>query len=182
MTEKQYTIIGACSFVFGLLLCSYLNGWLIVRFPSYLNDIDQFYATTVISKKKVTLFVWHHDQWHKETTELLWSRDHTKNIESLVNAWLTLLEDEGLLTAQITLQSVLLASHDTHAYLSFDHTFLPQNNATRVKWRYVESLLKTVRENDIPISHVYLLVQHQPMEDYHLDFSNPWSIAGFMSE
>jgi hypothetical protein len=134
----------------------------------------------MMSKKKVTLYFWKHDQWRKETTQLLWSENLDTNIETLCKAWLTLLEDEGLITTPVRLQSVLLSPSKSQAYLSFDRNFLPQDGPVYDKWLRVEALLKTIRENDISLSHIQFLVDHQPMLDYHLEFSNPWSVTGFL--
>lgn len=180
MMKKMYALIAGCTFILGLITCAYLNNWIIIRFPSYLNDIDNFYTNAATSKKKVTLFFWKHDQWRKETTHLSWSQDQEKNIEAITKAWLSLLEDEGLITTPVRLQSVLLSPPKTQAYLSFDRNFLPQEGPVYDKWLRVEGLLKTIRENNISLSHIQFLVDHQPMSDYHLEFSNPWSVAGFL--
>ena len=177
----MYALLIVCSFGFGIIVCAYLNNWIIIRFPSYANDIAQFYTASHKSKKKVTLFFWKHDQWRKESTQLLWSEDTATNVEAITKAWLTLLEDEGLITTPVRLQSVLLSPSKTVAYLSFDRNFLPQDGPTYAKWLRIESLLKTIRENDITLSHIQFLVDQQPMFDYHLDFTNPWSITGFLT-
>jgi hypothetical protein len=181
MIKKTYALITGCSFFIGILLCAYLNNWIIIRLPSYSHDVNQFYTAENISKKKVSLFFWKHDQWRKETTQLLWSEDTQKNIETLIKAWFTLLEDEGLITTPVRLQSVLLSPTKTHAYLSFDRNFLPQDGPTYEKWLRIEGLMKTIRENDIALSHIQFLVDQQLMPDYHLEFSNPWAIGGFLS-
>ncbi len=181
MMNKTYALISGITFILGILLCALLNNWIIFKLPSYSKTAEQQHATPITSKKKVTLFFWKHDQWGKETTQLLWSQDQDKNIEAVCKAWLSLLEDEGLITAPVRLQSVLLSPPKTLAYLSFDRNFLPQDGPIYAKWLRIEGLLKTIRENDITISHVQFLVDQQPMFDYHLEFSNPWAISGFLS-
>jgi hypothetical protein len=45
----------------------------------------------------------------------------------------------------------------------------------------IEGLLKTLRENDIKIQRIHFLLHHQPLVDYHLDFSHPWPLEGFLN-
>jgi len=179
MTKQWYALF-AGAFIIGLITCAYLNNWIIIRLPYRSNVNEQWYTAPTTSKKKVTIFFWKHDQWRKEMTQLIWHQEHEKNIETITKAWLSVLEDEGLITTPARLQSVLLSPPKTLAYLSFDRNFLPPDGPTYDKWLRIEGLLKTIRENNIPIAHVQFLVDQQPMSDYHLDFSNPWSVAGFL--
>jgi hypothetical protein len=179
MNLKNYLLISALTFLLGLFTYAYLNHWIILRFPSRTQQ-EESQAAPATSKKKVSLFFWKHDQWRKETTQLTWYQEPDKNIESLTRAWLGVLEDEGLVTTPVRLQSVLLAPSKSHAYISFDRNLLPQDGPIHQKWLRIEALLKTIRENDIPLTHIQFLVDHQPMIDYHLEFSNPWPIGGFL--
>ena len=181
MTPKSYAITSACTFLLGLLAYAYLNHWIVLRFPSRTQNQEQSLNAPATGKKKVSLFFWKHDQWRKETTQITWYHENDKNIESITKAWLSVLEDEGLITTPVRLQSVLIAPSKSHAYVSFDRNLLPQDGPAHEKWMRIEGLLKTIRENDIPITHVQLLVDHQPMVDYHLEFGNPWPIGGFLA-
>lgn len=181
MTPKNYYSLGVFCGLAGMLFCAYLNNWIIIRFPSYTRDITALYDASSMSKKKVTLFFWKYEQWCKESTQILWSQETERNLALIIKAWLTLLEDEHLITTPVRLQSVLLSPNKTQAYLSFDRNLLPANCSIYSKWLYIEGLLKTIRENGIGISHIQLLVDQQPMTDYHLEFSNPWPINGFLS-
>ena len=97
----------------------------------------------------------------------------------LINAWLSLLEEEHILTKKTMLQSALITVSG-HAYLSFDHNILSKEEIIFRKWMLIEGLLKTIAAHDIAITHVQFLVQHQPLHDAHLDFSLPWPLYGFM--
>lgn len=179
MTLKNYLIISSITFLLGLLTYGYLNSWIVLRFPSRAQNQEQSQAAPATSKKKVSLFYWKHEQWRKETTQMTWYQEPDKNIESITKAWLSVLEDEGLITIPVRLQSVLIAPSKSHVYISFDRNLLPQDGAIYEKWLRIEALLKTIRENGIQVTHIQFLVDHQPMVDYHLDFSNPWPVAGF---
>ena len=180
MNRKTYVIIYLCTFLLGLITYAYLNNWIVLRLPSR-TQYQEPSQTAPTSKKKISLFYWKHDQWRKETMQLSWYQESDKNIESVTKAWLGILEDEGLITTPVRLQSVLLAPSKTHAYISFDRNLLPQDGPIYEKWLRIEALLKTIRESDIPLTHVQFLVDHQPMIDYHLEFTNPWPITGFQS-
>lgn len=167
------------AFLMGLFFVCYVNDWLIVRLPAILAHHGQN-AHTHVRKKNIKLSYYHADNWHHENVALIWSTDVTQTIHHLVSAWLALLEENGIVKSKLTLQTVLLATHGTEALLSFDGNFLPQEASTYTKWMLVESLLKTLRDNDIPIKTVRLLVHHQPLLDNHIDFTTrAWPVTGF---
>jgi len=124
---------------------------------------------------------WHKKKWNKEKIDLLWTNDKAKNIQYLINSWLALLDQEDVMPKKVSLQAVLLSSCANIAYLSFDRNPFSENSTTYEKLMLIEGLLKTVRENDVKLQSVHFLVHHQIMGDYHLDFSNPWPIHGFLS-
>ena len=134
------------------------------------------------ARRKATLIFWHHDRWEKEMVDLVWPTDTAQAITYLLNSWLTLLDEEHITEQKITVQSVLLANNGTQALISFDRTPLAKESSTCAKWLLLEGLLKTIRENGIAITNVVFLVRHQPLRDYHLDFSNPWPIDGFFDK
>ena len=47
------------------------------------------------------------------------------------------------------------------------------------KWHLIESLLKTIKESELGIKFINLLVNNKPLEDTHLSFIQPWPIEGF---
>ena len=135
-----------------------------------------------VAKKDVWLMYWHNKKWNKEKIQILWSNDKAKNIQYLVSSWLNLLEEELVIKKKISLQTVLLTSSGNIAYLSFDRNIFSRKYSTHEKLMLIEGLLKTIRENDITLQGIYFLVHHQIMDDYHLDFSNPWPLYGFLQE
>lgn len=134
------------------------------------------------SKKQVNLIFWQNNQWKTESHDLLWTRDKQQDLHRLINAWLTLLHEENNMKKKITLHTLLLSASDQTAYLSFDSDPLSKESATYDKWLFIEGLLKTIRENNISLQQIQLLVQHQLMQDSHLDFSKPWPINGFLEQ
>jgi len=181
MQNKYFIAIVIASFIFGSLFFSIYHGWIIVRYPSYKSEVKQSLRSMKSSKKKVLLEYWHKKKWNKEKIDLLWTDDKSKNIQYLINSWLTLLDEEGAMKKKVSLQAILLSSSGNKAYLSFDRNPFSKGCLTFDKLMWIESLLKTLRENGVQLQSVYFLVHHQIMEDYHLDFSNPWPICGFLN-
>ena len=176
LTTKKYIILSATSFIAGILFCALYNQWIIIQLPSFSPRSTQ---SSAINRKKIVLHYFHNDKWKTETQEHLWSENTPKNISQLVNAFLTLLNEEKIIGKKTTLQSVLLSKSGT-AYLSFDHNIFSKEDTIFKKWMILEGLLNTIRTNTISIQNVQFLVQHQQLNDPHLDFSMPWPIEGFM--
>jgi len=159
------------------LLFAFSNNWIIIRLPQSHTKVPDLQR---ISKKRVTLWFWHHNRWQHENSELLWSANPSLNITQLMNGLLALFDEEQLLPKKTTLQSVTLNALGTCAFISFDRTPLDKQSSIHTKWMMIESIIKTIRENKIPIQSLQFLSHHQPMHDMHLDFSHPWPISGFL--
>lgn len=174
---QKMSIIVSISFFTGFLFFAVYNQWIIFYAPWHKNIMTV--SSEIIQKKQVTHHYFHGDKWKTEKQEMLWQESIEKNIFHVINAWLALLDEEHLTTKKTTLQSALVTSSGT-VYLSFDHNILGKEDTIFKKWMLVEGLLKTIVSNGIAITHVQLLVQHQPLQDAHVDFSMPWPIHGFI--
>jgi hypothetical protein len=164
----------------GFILFAYTQQWIVFRFPNR-NMITTSHSDHSAQKQKVTLAYWHANKWHTETKELLWTTALEKNCFYLINTWLALLEDETIMDRKISMQSALLSSNNSELYISFDRSPFNHQESTHTKWMWVEGLLKTLRENHLPISRVHFLVHHPPLIDDHLDFTSAWPINGFLT-
>ena len=171
-------IASIVAFLGGFVFFAWYHNFIIIKtsFKSYTLENSE-----LAERKTVTLFTYRADRWHSEQKELLWSSQLHKAITSLVTSWLLYLEEEQNTAKKVTLQSVVLSPSEQELYVSFDRNPLNKESSTFEKLMWVESLLKTLRENDIKVHSVYLLVHHQPLHDYHLDFSRAWPITGFVS-
>jgi len=179
MSSKNYIFFSAVFFLLGTLLLAYNRGWVIFRFPSYKTEVAQTVKQLRAHKKKVKLIFWHKKRWNNEVVEILKTDDAAYTLQNLVNSWLTLLDEEKIMKKKVTLQSALL-SENKEAYLSFDRNPFDETDMTYAKWMWIEGLLRTIKESGIPMQNINFLVHHQPMQDYHLDFSNPWPLSGFL--
>ncbi len=148
---------------------------IICMYPMHTIEKD----TNTQTKKSVSLYYWKQDRWNRENVEIVWLASVEDRIKTLINSLLTVLEEENLITKKASVQSVSLNQKATYAYVSFDRSFLNKEHSTNSKLMLIESLLKTLRENDISLNYVQFLVRHEPMNDQHLDLSYPWPLHGF---
>ncbi len=136
--------------------------------------------TTNCHKQSVKIYFWKNQHWEFEKIEILWSNNLSTNLTNLTQAWLNQLEEEHLTRHKITLQSAMVSPNNQVAYLSLDQRPFPKQASTHQKLYLFESLLKTLRENNMKVSQVQLLLRHQTYLDPHLDFNRPWPISGFI--
>ena len=176
MNKRHTIILSSAGFFLGTLFFALYQEWIIIRYP-WRTKLHQQHLHT---KKTAPLTFWHNGAWHTETQELIWSESVAHNVQYLVTSWLTLLQEEEVTDKKITLQSAALSPSGQEAYLSFDRNLLPKECSSYEKWMRIEGLLRTMRENDIQLQGVHILVHHQPLQDPHLDFSNPWPLTGFL--
>lgn len=182
LSWKYFTACCICACLSGLGYFAYNQQWFIIQLPRANNSFEDETKKIFISKKVVKRIFWHNDRWHTEETELLWSDTKVaENLMRLITSWLTLLDEEKVMEKKVSLQSVVLSPSGLDAYCSFDRNPFNKNNATYEKLMWIEGLLKTIRENGIKIQQVLFLVHHQPLHDFHLDFSNPWPMSGFIN-
>lgn len=175
--SKVHILISTGSFLAAFLFFAIYNQWIIFRSP--FSRYADIISSEIIQKKSVVFHYFHADKWKTEKQEMLWQQNKEKNIFHVINAWLALLDEERLMVKKTTLESAIVTPSGI-AYLSFDHNVLSKEETIFKKWMLIEGLLKTITLNDIAITHVQFLVQHQPLQDVHLDFSMPWPIHGFV--
>ena len=79
----------------------------------------------------------------------------------------------------MALQSAAITFDNQELIISFDRPPWNKENSTYEKWMTVEGFLKTIKNIDPSIKKVRFLMNQQPLQDPHLDFTNAWSIGGF---
>jgi hypothetical protein len=180
MSINKFFLAGLFScFLAGIVLLAIKKELIILNF-SQLNNKNKI-EPVLFFKKKAIIWYTKNDCWHSEDTDLLWSQDQAQNINNLIQNWLCLLEEEKIINQKISLQSSMISQTGQIIYLSFDHNFLNKDLSSYQKLLIIESLLKTLRANQMTQTLVQFLVQHQMMRDNHLDFSNPWPLNGFLN-
>lgn len=175
---KHYIVISTTAFLSGFLFFAVYHQWIIFA-PPWQKDVFVSSSET-IQKKQIILHYFHGDKWKTEKQEMLWQETIEKNIFHIVNAWLALLDEEHITLKKTALQSALVTASGT-VYLSFDRTIFNKEEMIFKKWMLIEGLLKTIRSTNLNITHVQLLIQHQQLQDIHIDFSMPWPVHGFIA-
>lgn len=177
---KQYLLITMTSLLAGITFFMYQQGWIVLNLPKVNGSYTLFKQDkNKLIKKNINLFFWQNEKWHKESTEIIWSDSISQNCFIIVSNWLNILDEEKIIDKKISLQNALSSSNEQEIYLSFDRVLFNDESSTFDKLMLIESLLKTLRDNDIEIKKVNFLVHNQEMRDNHLDFSHSWTITGF---
>lgn len=181
MNKRWYISLCFGAFCVGLFLVAYQQQWIIFQFPPSMQP-SFFISKAAAAKKNVIVFVYNQDHWSTEKKELLWPTNKREQVEQLIFAWIALVDEELPDSKKITLQKVMLTPDEQSIYISFDRSPLNKEWSALRKLNHLESLLKTIRENTIELRSVYWLVQHQPLQDTHLDCSQSWPIDGFIKK
>lgn len=177
MRYKYFIFISFITFTAGILFYLIYNNWIILYHPNLRQDTYNIAA----NKDQVTLFFMNNNQWQKEQKELILSGDKSQAIQAIIISWLNLLSEEKIDQKRVQLESVALSPEENELFISFNRTPFEPESSTYDKLIWIESLLKTFRENNINLQSVRFLVHHQPMSDSNLDFSDSWPIAGFLN-
>ncbi len=127
-----------------------------------------------MKKKTVSLWREKNNTWIQESVQLLWSDNQKENLKTLTTAWLLWLEDEHVLTKKIVIESIIFSPSGYEMYVSFNHNPFDNSWSIHKKESFINALLKSYKENRCTASLCYFLVRHQPLQDTHLDFSEPW--------
>src|SRR5258708_24497369 len=146
--KPRLTFLLALGLTSSLIFLAWQREWIIIQLPS-LNTPPP--APHSADKRPVTLFFSSHERWVQEKVEVIWSEtDTTQTIKYLVDRWLTLVDEERFTESKVSLQSALMPSAQ-EVVLSFDRSPFDPESTTITKWLWIESLLKTLRDNSIKI-------------------------------
>ncbi|HSW75799.1 MAG TPA: hypothetical protein VLG50_02050 [Candidatus Saccharimonadales bacterium] len=175
-----YFVVSLLLVAMGCLFFLYQESWIVFSFPQK-QSLHALTNQQKINSKEVSLWIWNNRKiLKKETTEIMYGQDITQNIKILLNNWFLFLEEEGLTDKQIFVQSVALSPAGHEAFISLNQYPFDKSASTFQKLMLIESLLKTLQENKIPITAIRLLVHHQPLQDDHLNFDTAWPIQGYL--
>ncbi|HEV2916495.1 MAG TPA: hypothetical protein VGW78_02005 [Candidatus Babeliales bacterium] len=177
MKIHYYVLLCVISIVVGVGIFCISHELIVIYIPKY--SLSTYNKSTPTRTMK--LYYWQEGIWHEQVIDSLAFSDIQEYITTLLSAWLVMMHEEQLFPYPIGLQSVLCSVHGDTVYLSFNGTFIQRNKSTYHNLMLVESLLRTLRENNIDaIRYCRFLVNHTPMIDTYFDFSQPWPIEGFI--
>ena len=176
MNNKNYIIICLAAFGLSVLLFAYHREYIILNFK---NNIEQSSTIATAQKQNIILHFWQHNNWHSEQVPVLFSENSVANLQQLVSRWAQLLQEEKITKKKVVLQSATISFDTQELIISFDRVPWNKENSTYEKWMTIEGLLKTIKTVDPAIKRVRFLINQQPLQDTHLDFTNAWPLNGF---
>lgn len=172
ITKLFFGALGS-SFIAGIFFFCIYQEWLIV----YWNKPHTITRSEHSSQKKtVTLYRPHHDGWTTEAVELLMPSHEQDSMKVLLNAWLSWLTEEQILSKKVQIESILYSPSGYELYLSFDQTPFVAHWSIRQREQFLYALLKTLRKNGCTASLLYFLVHHKSLQDPHFDCSQAWNM------
>lgn len=173
------TIVSILCLIIGGLFFLIQQNWVLIHW-----SFGKTYHTPVIKKdatwrKPIKLYFWKNEKYNTEDATILWNdQNTTHNLKQIVQHWLICNQDEKNIKPSTTHEGVVLSTFG-QAYLSFNQSILSKEWSIHKKWSVLESLFKTIRTTDIQVQALVFLVNNEPMEDDHIDFSQPFPIGGY---
>ncbi len=174
-----FTSLALAALFSGILFFCVYQEWLIVSWHVPKNSFITSEQKT-LERKTIKLTVWKQENWYQEESIVVWETNQKAQLKTLIAEWLTLAYEEKILEKKITIENVLLSPSGNDSYISFSDTLFEKKWSTYKKLHLIESLLKSIRENNIKIQKIFFLMKDQPLIDVDLDFSQAWPISGFL--
>jgi len=166
-------------FVIGIALFAYHKEWIIIVPPYAIATVEVEGKDQNVDHRKVQLYFFKHKQWHTEEINSIWSYDAALNAKTIINNLFILLEDEKIIDKDVQVISSIISS-SKELYLSFNKEPFNKQDSIYTKLMIIQSLLKTLRNNKIPVQSVRFLIHHQTLVDDHLNFSISWPLSGYL--
>lgn len=179
MKTSYFMSIIAGLFIIGALTYCIKNSIIIVRNLNAPYTEYKIAQTFREQKKKIILFFFKNETFKQEIEHIVLTENKQENCMILINRWLSVIADELITPFRVNLQSASYDPSGKKLIISFEQSFLSPSDSLFKKLMCIESLLKTIREYSNEIQEVYILVQHQPLQDHHIDMARGWPIHGF---
>ena len=177
MNMRSLMSYGAVALAIGVLVGSWYAG--IISFHWPLRQAHSGQDAGSGSQQEIPLWFWREGKWRSEKVNLVLSSDVCSSVSRTTQAWAQALYEEGLTNKRIGVEAVLCGADSQTIYISFDRYPFEKEASLFDKWMRIEALLKTIRGLRGSYSKIHFLVHHKQLNDYHLDFSNPWPISGY---
>lgn len=177
MTKLRLIFFLGGSFFAGMLWYALYSEYIIVRFnrtiiqdslgQSHKNVILVFFVNHIYKKEHAQIA-------YKETNEL-------DLYLCVVHAWAEVLTAEKYLLRPCIIEAATFDIKTKTAYVSFEFAPFTISASTYQKLSEIEAFLQTIRINCPFVQQVCFLQNGLPLKDEHLDFSDFWPVAGFIS-
>ena len=178
--HKYPILISLACFFLGMTVLLVKRSWLIVHWvPGYARSEASVSSSSkhIVHRKDVTLYYWKDGKVKKEIDSCICGAGKAEDIKLVVGNWLSFLYEERVLGKRVGIQSVALSASEQEAFFSFDHVPFAREWSIRKKWQLLDGLCRTIAALDLEIQSVLFLVNHEHMNDDHLDFSQPWVVG-----
>lgn len=180
MKYLYYSIVCIILLFTGAFFFFYQESWFIITCPLIHKEEYNPLQHQNIIYQTVNLYAWSHNKYKSETTEIIHSDNIAQNIKLLLSSWLMFLDDEHITDKDTQIISVCLSPSKQEAFICLNQYPFERDWSSYQKLMWIESMLKTIRENKVPITAVRLLVLHEPLLDDHLNFNISWPILGYL--
>ena len=178
MNYKKETIFLSIIFsIVSVLFFAYQESWLIFMVPNKKKIVQ---LSTETKPAEAVLYFWKYGKWNFEKVSYIKSSDQAQNIKNLAHLYFRLLDDEEVIHNDVSVNSVVLNTNKQTAFISCNQSPFNSQDHTKAKLMIIEGLLKTLRENNVSVSSIQFLINHQPLDDDHLDFTIPWPLTGYL--
>lgn len=174
MSNRSLYSLCTILFVLSILFFAWFNEFIIINpYRSFLVNTYETGST----KKKVTLYFYKND-WQRDFVHLLLSENDALNVQLIVGRWLENAFEETILKKKISVQSAFIITNK-ELIISFDCSLFSKESSTFEKWMIIEGILRSISDTVPNIKRVRFLINHQTIDDPHLDFTNAWPSKGF---
>jgi len=164
----------------GMITYGWFNNWIIIAYQPY-RSIARHPEPVTTQKVRIHYVTHCHTQTDEEDRTIIASLHEHERAYHITQQWLATLDESHTLEHVPHVQSVVPSPTGHILYISFDTSPFNTHDSAYAKWRIIESLLTSLRDNDIQAQSFHFLVHHQPIADDHLDFTRPWPREGFPS-
>lgn len=179
MKHLKLIMINITLLLCGVLFFLHQEDWIIINFSTSKNFMKKNNVT--MQPQETALWIFINGALKKEITEIIFSDNHAQTIKLLINSWLATLDEENIIDKQITVQSVILSPSGQDAFICLTESPLGKQASTHTKLMIMESMLKTLKDANLGLHNIRLLVHHQPIQDAHLNFDISWPINGYIN-
>jgi hypothetical protein len=180
MKNFIYTFSLIIFIVAGFIFFLYQESWLIINLPSQSKSLSPTF-TNKSEYQETVLYIWNHNRIEKETGQILKTGHRAEVIQDLINQFLKLCQEADSIQQATHVQSVIWSDNQKTIFISFNQSLFDKQSSTFEKLMIIDSLLKTLKNTQLDIAYVQFLVNHQPLQDSHLNFEIPWPMSGIDS-
>ncbi len=179
MNTKRLFALSALLMVLGFVFLMLQRNWLIIHvaYSPFAPGRSLAKTNSPAYQKPITIDYYKNNGWVRQEATILWhEHDLALTLKHIAKQWLNVVQDAHLLRPNLAVTTVATSSNNTEGYITLDGPLFSKEMSIKNKWYIIESLCKTLRDNEIGIQSLTIMLNDHFMEDDHLDFSHPISL------